>query len=153
MYVALVWGEVHAGRRIDEPIGRDPVNRKKMSAAGKGPPERARVRRSREAVTRIVGAEHFGRVLTLAEIAILTGRTHQIRVHLAAIEHPVAGDHVYNRHAAAEAADLGLQRQFLHSHVLGFNHPRDGQYVEFTSPLPPDLQEALEGLRSLVMRT
>ena len=72
-YDALVWGEVQAGRRIDAPIGRDPVNRKKMSA---------RARRSREAVTRIVRAEHLGRTLTLARIAIQTGRTHQIRVHL-----------------------------------------------------------------------
>src|SRR5213083_1505032 len=69
-YTALVWGEVMAGRRIDAPIGRDPGNRKKMSA---------RARRSREAVTRIVRAEHFGRSLTLVRVAILTGRTHQIR--------------------------------------------------------------------------
>jgi len=72
-YVALVWGEVQAGRRIDAPIGRDPGNRKKMSA---------RSRRSREAVTRIVHAQKFGAVLTLARVAIHTGRTHQIRVHL-----------------------------------------------------------------------
>src|SRR2546423_5913503 len=67
-YVALVWGEVMAGRRIDAPIGRDPADRKKMSA---------RARRAREAVTRILRAEHFGRVLTLARVAIHTGRTHQ----------------------------------------------------------------------------
>ena len=77
-YIALTWGEVMAGRRIDAPIGRDPSNRKKMASAS------ARVRRSREAVTRIVRAEHFGRVLTLAGVAIHTGRTHQIRVHLSA---------------------------------------------------------------------
>src|SRR5438067_9155274 len=71
-YFALVWGEVQAGRRIDAPIGRDPSNRKKMSA---------RARRSREAVTRIVRAEKL-RVLTLLQVAIHTGRTHQIRVHL-----------------------------------------------------------------------
>src|SRR4029453_6923288 len=72
---ALVWGEVQAGRRIDAPIGRDPVNRKKMSA---------RARRSREAVTRIVRAEHLGRTLTLARIAIQTGRTHKTPAHLSA---------------------------------------------------------------------
>src|SRR5262249_34994218 len=85
-YIALVWGEGMAGRRIDAPIGRDPVNRKKMSA---------KARRSREAVTRIVRAEHFGRTLTLAHVAIHTGRTHQIRVHLSAIGHPVVGDPLY----------------------------------------------------------
>src|SRR5262249_57386246 len=69
-YAALVWGEVMAGRRIDAPIGRDPSNRKKMSS------EPARLRRSREAVTRIVRAEHFRRGLTLARVAIHTGRTH-----------------------------------------------------------------------------
>jgi len=85
-YIALVWGEVQAGRRIDAPIGRDPVDRKKMSA---------KARRSREAVTRIVKAQKFGVVLTLAHVAIHTGRTHQIRVHLSAIGHPVVGDSLY----------------------------------------------------------
>src|SRR5205085_10495410 len=85
-YAALVWGEVHAGRRIEAPIGRDPVNRKKMSA---------RPRRSREAVTRIVRARSFGPALTLAAVAIHTGRTHQIRVHLSAIGHPIVGDSLY----------------------------------------------------------
>src|SRR5262249_33025797 len=95
-YLALVWGEVMAGRRIDAPIGRDPINRKKMSAAAvSAGAQPARVRRSREAVTRIVRAEHFGRTLTLAHVAIHTGRTHQIRVHLSAIGHPVVGDSLY----------------------------------------------------------
>ena len=85
-YIALVWGEVNAGRRIDAPIGRDPANRKKMSA---------RARRSREAVTRIVRAERVHPMLTLARVAIHTGRTHQIRVHLSAIGHPIVGDPLY----------------------------------------------------------
>jgi 23S rRNA pseudouridine1911/1915/1917 synthase len=88
-YLALAWGEVMAGRRIDAPIGRDPSNRKKMAS------ESARVRRTRAAVTRIVRAEHFGRVLTLVQVAIHTGRTHQIRVHLSAIGHPIVGDALY----------------------------------------------------------
>src|SRR5262249_61158170 len=85
-YVALVWGVVQAGRRIDAPIGRDPLNRKKMSA---------RARRSRSAVTRILRVEKLTPALTLAAIAIHTGRTHQIRVHLSAIGHPIVGDSVY----------------------------------------------------------
>src|SRR5258707_50701 len=76
-YLALVWGEVMAGRRIDAPIGRDPNNRKKMSSI-----ESNRARRTRAAVTRIVRAEHFGRMLTMTQVAIHTGRTHQIREHL-----------------------------------------------------------------------
>src|SRR6266850_8568066 len=85
-YIALAWGEVMAGRRIDAAIGRDPNNRKKMAPKN---PASNRMRRSREAVTRIVRAEHFGRMLTLAQVAIHTGRTHQIRVHLSAIGHPI----------------------------------------------------------------
>jgi 23S rRNA pseudouridine1911/1915/1917 synthase len=82
-YLALVWGVVQAGRRIDAPIGRDPADRKKMSA---------RASPSREAVTRIVRAEHVHLRPTLAQVAIHTGRTHQIRVHLTAIGHPIVGD-------------------------------------------------------------
>jgi len=82
-YVALVWGVVQAGRRIDEPIGRDPSNRKKMSA---------RARRSREAVTRIVRAEHL-KALTLAQVAIHNGPHAPDRVHLSAIGHPLSAMH------------------------------------------------------------
>lgn len=151
VYIALVWGEVQAGRRIDEPIGRDPVNRKKMAAAARGPLERARVRRSREAVTRIVAAEHFGRVLTLAEIAILTGRTHQIRVHLSAIGHPVVGDPLYGgvrRRVPGDVRAVGrLERPFLHAARFLFKHPTDGRPMTFESELPDDLQRVLDELR------
>jgi 23S rRNA pseudouridine1911/1915/1917 synthase len=141
-YVALVWGEVMAGRRIDAPIGRDPANRKKMSA---------KARRSREAVTRIVRAEHFGRTLTLAHVAIHTGRTHQIRVHLSAIGHPVVGDALYGGVHRRVPGDLRavthLTRPFLHAARLAFKHPGDGRLMEFTSALPDDLQRVLEELR------
>jgi 23S rRNA pseudouridine1911/1915/1917 synthase len=142
-YVALVWGVVQAGRRIDEPIGRDPVNRKKMSS---------RARRSREAVTRIVSAEHFGRALTLAEVAIHTGRTHQIRVHLSAIGHAIVGDSLYGGLHRRVPGDLRavtrLERPFLHSAWLAFNHPADGRRVEFRSELPDDLQGVLDDIRA-----
>ena len=140
-YVALVWGVVQAGRRIDEPIGRDPVNRKKMSA---------RARRSREAVTRIVRVYHVNPALTLAQIAIHTGRTHQIRVHLSAIGHPIVGDSLYGGVHRRVPADIRavnqLERPFLHAARLVFKHPADGRRMSFESELPPDLQQVLDGL-------
>jgi 23S rRNA pseudouridine1911/1915/1917 synthase len=144
-YTALTWGEVMAGRRIDAPIGRDPSNRKKMAPAS------ARVRRSREAVTRIVRAEHFGRVLTLAGVAIHTGRTHQIRVHLSGIGHPIVGDSLYggvHRRVPGDVrAVTHLDRPFLHAARLAFTHPGDRRRMEFTSELPDDLQRVLDELR------
>jgi 23S rRNA pseudouridine1911/1915/1917 synthase len=141
-YVALVWGEVQAGRRIDAPIGRDPADRKKMSA---------RARRSREAVTRIVRAERVRPpALTLVHVAIYTGRTHQIRVHLSAIGHPIVGDTLYGGVHRRVAGDLRavthLDRPFLHAARLAFKHPVDGRSMEFTSPLPDDLQRVLDEL-------
>jgi 23S rRNA pseudouridine1911/1915/1917 synthase len=140
-YVALVWGEVQAGRRIDAPIGRDPDNRKKMSA---------KARRSREAVTRIVKTQKFGVVLTLANIAIHTGRTHQIRVHLSAIGHPVVGDALYGGVHRRVPGDLRaithLTRPFLHAARLAFTHPSEARRMEFTSALPDDLQAVLDEL-------
>jgi 23S rRNA pseudouridine1911/1915/1917 synthase len=142
-YIALVWGEVQPGRRIDTPIGRDPGDRKKMSA---------RARRSREAVTRIVRTEPFGRALTLAAIAIHTGRTHQIRVHLSSIGHPIVGDALYGGVKRRIPGDLRavarLERPFLHAARLAFKHPTDGRRMEFTSPLPEDLVAVLELLRA-----
>ena len=140
-YIALVWGAVEAGRRIDLPIGRDPKDRQKMST---------RARRSRDAVTRIIGATPL-RGVTLVEVAIDTGRTHQIRVHLAATQHPVVGDATYGgvrRHIAADVRAVNrLERPFLHAHKLSFTHPSDGRRLSFESPLPPDLQGVLDSLR------
>jgi 23S rRNA pseudouridine1911/1915/1917 synthase len=137
-YVALVWGVVHAGRRIDAPIGRDPVNRQKMSA---------RARRARSAVTRVTAARHL-RGVTLTHVAIQTGRTHQIRVHLSAIGHPIVGDALYGgtrRHVAADLRPvLRLERPFLHAARLALTHPADGRRLEFTAPLPDDLRAVLD---------
>ena len=142
-YVALVWGLLNTGRRIDAPLGRDPVNRQKMST---------RARRARSAVTRVTGTERL-RGLTLAKVAIATGRQHQIRVHLTSIGHPVVGDAVYGgvrRHLAADHRVLGaLDRPFLHAFRLAFAHPRDGRRVEFSAPLPDDLQTIIDELRKL----
>jgi len=145
-YIALCWGEVMAGRRIDAPIGRDPSNRKKMAS------ESARLRRTRAAVTRVVRAEHFGRVLTLAQVAIHTGRTHQIRVHLSAIGHPIVGDALYGGVHRRVPGDIRavahLDRPFLHAARLVFAHPEDGRRMEFLSAMPVDLQKVLDELRA-----
>ena len=139
-YIALVWGVVQAGRRIDAAIGRDPVNRQKMSA---------RSRRAREAVTRITKAFHLPG-LTLCQVAIHTGRTHQIRVHLSAIGHPIVGDALYGGVHRRVPGDIRavshLQRPFLHAERLAFKHPRDGRRMDFTASLPADLQGVLEAL-------
>ena len=139
-YIALVWGVVQAGRRIDAAIGRDPVHRQKMSA---------RSRRAREAVTRITRAFHLPG-LTLCQVAIHTGRTHQIRVHLSAIGHPIVGDALYGGVHRRVPGDIRavthLQRPFLHAARLTFTHPRDGRRMEFTADLPQDLQDVLEAL-------
>ena len=139
-YLALVWGVVHAGKRIDSPIGRDPKDRQKMST---------RARRARSAVTRVTFARHFKGV-TFIKVAIATGRTHQIRVHLSDIGHPVVGDVTYGgvhrRVGNHLRAVLRLERPFLHAGRLCFTHPSDGRRVEFDSPLPPELEAILDDL-------
>ena len=139
-YIALVWGVVQAGRRIDAAIGRDPANRQKMSA---------RAKHARHAVTRITRAHHMPG-LTLCQVAIHTGRTHQIRVHLSAIGHPIVGDAMYGGVHRRVAGDIRavqrLERPFLHSARLVFKHPRDERRMEFIAGLPADLQSVLDDL-------
>jgi 23S rRNA pseudouridine1911/1915/1917 synthase len=139
-YVALVWGVVHAGRRIDVPIGRDPSDRQKMST---------RARRARTAVTRVTFARHL-KGASLLKVAIATGRTHQIRVHLNAIGHPIVGDPVYGgvhrRVPGNLRAVMRLERPFLHAARLAFTHPSDNRRVTFESPLPPDLASVLDDI-------
>jgi 23S rRNA pseudouridine1911/1915/1917 synthase len=140
-YIGLVWGVVQAGRRIEEPIGRDPVHRQKMST---------RARRARTAVSRITRVEHLPGV-TLAAIAIATGRTHQIRVHLHAIGHPIVGDALYGgvhrRVPPHLRAVSHLDRPFLHAARLAFTQPTTGSRLAFECPLPADLQRVIDELR------
>lgn len=137
-YVALVWGLVQQRKRIDMPIGRDPVHREKIST---------RARRARHAVTRVTWAQHVPG-LSLLRIAIATGRTHQIRVHLNAIGHPIVGDSLYGgvRRRAPQAlgAVQRLTRPFLHAERIAFVHPRTGDTLEFKVPLPEDLRSLVE---------
>jgi 23S rRNA pseudouridine1911/1915/1917 synthase len=133
-YVALVVGRPRSWRgTIDAPIGRDRRDPLRHSLDTDSP---------RAAVTHFEVAELIGDH-ALLRVTLETGRTHQIRVHLAAIDLPVAGDPTYGR-----AGDLGLERQFLHAARLAFEHPFTGEPVDVTSPLPPDLDESLATLRA-----
>jgi 23S rRNA pseudouridine1911/1915/1917 synthase len=140
-YYALVWGVVQPGRRIESAIGRDVKDRHRMSS---------RARHARHAVTRVTGAEHL-RGVSLLSVAIATGRTHQIRVHLSEIGHPIVGDVTYGgvrRHLPAHLRAAGrLERPFLHAARLAFRHPRDGRPLDFSTRLPADLQAILDELR------
>ena len=128
-YLALVVGRPRSRRgTIDAPVGRDRRDRLRRSLDTDSP---------REAVTHF-GVEELLERHALLRVRLETGRTHQVRVHLAAIELPVAGDPVYGR-----AGELGLERQFLHAARLAFAHPFTGEPVDVSSPLPPDLAAAL----------
>ena len=141
-YVALIWGTLPAGARIDQPIGRDRRHRRKMST---------RAARSRSAVTRIVDVEPL-RGVSLVRVAIDTGRTHQIRVHLSERGHAIVGDALYGgvrKRLPAHLAPLaGLDRPFLHAARLTFVHPGTGEQLTCEAPLPPDLSRVLTRLRA-----
>jgi 23S rRNA pseudouridine1911/1915/1917 synthase len=133
-YLALVVGRPRSRRgRIEAPIGRDRRDAMRHSLDTDTP---------REAVTHFELVELLPRH-ALLEIRLETGRTHQIRVHLAAVDLPVAGDRVYGR-----PRELGLERQFLHAAHLAFEHPFSGERIDVDSPLPPDLTAALKRARS-----
>ena len=132
-YLVLVKGHLTPDDGVIEaPIGRDPRNRKRMAVVAQG--------EGREARTDYHVLKHIGDY-TLLEVRPETGRTHQIRVHLSAIGYPVFGDRVYG------ARSERLPRLFLHACRLGFRLPSSGEYREFTSNLPPDLERALEELK------
>jgi 23S rRNA pseudouridine1911/1915/1917 synthase len=134
-YLALVEGTVVDDRgEIDAPIGRSTRTPTKMAVAAGG-------RAARTGFT-VLERRFLPRPTTLVELSLQSGRTHQIRVHMAAIGHPVVGD---ARYGAPERA-LGHGRFFLHAFRLGFTHPASGERVEFSAALPPDLEEFLGGL-------
>src|SRR5688572_9009150 len=127
-YLALVRGKVEAGGKVDAPIGRHPVQRTRMAVVASGKP----------AVTHYRVRRRFA-AHTLLECDLETGRTHQIRVHLASIGHPLEGDPVY---AGRNKSSFG--RQALHAWKLAFAHPRTGKPARFESPLPADFEGLLE---------
>lgn len=141
-YTAVAWGHIEDSPRIiDAPIGRDPKDRKRMAVVEDG----------REATTRIEVTEQWLRADVL-RVALKTGRTHQIRVHLAHIGHPVVGDPLYGRgwerglggptRRWVDQLARRVSRQFLHASELAFEHPVGGELLRFASPLPDDLAQA-----------
>ncbi len=132
LYLVLVRGHLATEGVVEAPIGRHPRDRKRMAVVPAGRPARTHYRT----------LEELG-PYTLVEARLETGRTHQIRVHMAHSGHPVLGDPVYGRQAGA----LGLKRQFLHAWRLGFCLPGSGEYREFQAPLPEDLAVVLNRLR------
>ncbi len=135
IYNAVVYGNLKTEEgTISAPLGRHPTDRKRMAVLSSG---------GREAVTHYRVLERFSG-FTLVECRLETGRTHQIRVHMAHIGHPVAGDPVYG----PKKCITELHGQCLHARVIGFVHPATGEYLEFDSGLPPYFQQFLSKLRS-----
>ncbi|MEK4005152.1 RluA family pseudouridine synthase [Paenibacillus sp. FSL H3-0333] len=133
-YIAVVHGNLsHDKGTVDAPIGRDPHDRKLYTVTEKN---------SKRSVTHFTVLERFGDC-TLLELQLETGRTHQIRVHMKFIGHPLVGDPVYGR-----SKGTTMNGQALHAAVLGFVHPSTGEYKEFSAPIPADMEELLFTLRS-----
>ncbi|WP_036716866.1 RluA family pseudouridine synthase [Paenibacillus sp. JCM 10914] len=133
-YLALVHGNIsHDQGTVDAPLGRDPHDRKLYTVTD---------RNSKHAVTHFTVVERFGDY-SLLELKLETGRTHQIRVHMKYIGHPLVGDPVYGK-----SKGIKLNGQALHAAVLGFDHPSTGEYIEFSAVMPNDMEELLHNLRS-----
>lgn len=141
-YVALVHGVVKQDEGfVQEKIGRHPVHRKKMAVTGRG----------REALTFYKVKQRF-KDHTLVELQLKTGRTHQIRVHMSHIGHPLVGDTTYGKKGPAPSPELvegsrgEVEGQLLHAQTIGFKHPRTGKYLEFSAPMPDEMTEAIRTL-------
>lgn len=144
VYKALVWGvpRLRAGT-IDGELGRSPLNRQKMAVLRIG---------GKQARTHYKVIEVFGSSAALVECRLETGRTHQVRVHMAHIGNPLIGDPVYGRPRSIPGVTLRIERQALHAAVLGFHHPGTDKPVHFESVLPEDFTWALEALRTFAGR-
>ncbi len=143
-YLALVHGEMKSDSgAVSLPIGRHPVDRKKMST-------RSRKSRCAETLWRV--RERFEGI-TLVELDLKTGRTHQIRVHFAAVNHPIIGDSVYGRRKVGKKVSFGknlfvaIPRHMLHAWCLGLTHPNTETAVSFEAPMPHDMEELIKALR------
>ena len=134
-YLALVWGRVEREGVIEAPVGRDPRVRTRMAVVPGGKPSRTSYR----VLRRFAHA-------TLLECNLATGRTHQIRVHMHSLAHPLVGDPVYRLARAASVLPAPFARQALHAAHLAFVHPVSGEPVKFDSPLPEDMRALIAGL-------
>ncbi len=143
-YLALVWGEVRHGGTVNEPLGRHPAQRVKMAVLENGKP----------ALTHYQVEEKFSSC-TLLRCRLETGRTHQIRVHLTYIGHPLVGDSVYLKGAQKCVPQLrtllhGFPRQALHATRLALEHPASGEVMEWEADLPQDMQQLLHQIRTII---
>jgi len=140
MYEALVWGVPRKSHGVIElAIGRDTKERKKFSA---------RTTRPKPSVTEYKVVERFGRIASRVELFPKTGRTHQLRVHMTALGHPLLGDPTYGGRKVKALEALDIPRVMLHARTLGFAHPASGKPMTFTSTLPPDMDAVLSVLRA-----
>ncbi|GAB5046314.1 RluA family pseudouridine synthase [Thermodesulfovibrio sp. TK110] len=139
-YIALVSGELKGSGKITLPIGRAIYDRKKMST---------RTKKAKDAITEWEVLRNF-KNYTLVKVRIITGRTHQIRVHFSAIGHPVLGDRTYGRKTYIEVGGkkLPITRQMLHAWKIKFRHPITGETLQFESPLPKDMTEIIDLLEN-----
>jgi 23S rRNA pseudouridine1911/1915/1917 synthase len=138
-YLALVHGAIARGGQVDAPVGRHPTQRTRMAV----------VERGRPAVTHFEVLERFAQYATLLRCRLETGRTHQIRVHLQSLAHPLVGDPVYGKSRRSALALLNaFKRQALHAERLAFQHPDSGELVAWQAPLPDDFAHLLAALRS-----
>lgn len=133
-YWAIVEGVLEEDGTIHAPIGRHPIDRKKMAV---------NYRNGKDAITHYHVIKNFEKY-TLIECRLETGRTHQIRVHMASINHPLLGDHIYNPHKCSYKQ---LKGQCLHAKIIGFIHPRTGEYMEFEAPLPDYFTKLLKNMK------
>ncbi len=142
-YLALVWGiPMPPSGRIEGNIGRDPRNRQKMAVVGEG--------RGKPAATRYRVLRRFGETASLVECRLESGRTHQVRVHMTSIGHPLVGDPIYGKGSRARIKGLpatvvdamrGFPRQALHARLLGFDHPDTAEHLRFETEMPNDMKE------------
>ena len=143
-YEALAWGAIKKSEGVIElAIGRDTKERKKFSANTSNP---------KDSATGYKVLHRLGKLATRVELCPRTGRTHQIRVHLTSLGHPLLGDPTYGGRKVKEVAGVPVPRVMLHARMLGFTHPLTGEYREFSAPAPADFEAVFEALRVVLSR-